>query len=186
MEELEARRAAIDSEILDDQAWLENRRIMGILRDLEQHAVAVRGTEPEGVFMEVDDFAPELALPMERPLFSPPHVVRIADGVVVDGHENVSADALFTQFHVDKDRLLENVRRALQGRNQVSLAELLESRPLEQGLAELVTYLTIASEDARAVIDDSVTQSVGWTDPVRGVRTAAIPCIVFTRGGRPS
>jgi hypothetical protein len=168
---------------LDDKAWLENRRIMGILRDIEQHALALRGAPPEGAFMELDDSAPTLSLPMERPLFSPPYKPRLEDRVVIEGEGDVAADALFEQFRVDKPRLLSNIRRALQGRAQVSLGELLEESPLEQGVAELVTYLTIAAEDQAALIDDASPQSVVWSDAVRGVRRASIPRVVFTRGG---
>jgi len=171
---------------LDDKAWLENRRIMGILREVEQHALAVRASPPEGAFMELDDFAPDLSLPMERPLFSPPFKPRLDDRVVVEGEGDVAADALFEQFHVDRQRLLSNVRRALQTRPQISLAELLDESPLEQGVAELVTYLTLAAEDRSALIDDTSPQLVVWNDSVRGARRARIPRVVFTRGVTPS
>jgi len=171
---------------LDDQALLENRRIMGMLREVEQHAIAVRESPPEGVVMELDDDAPGLALPMERPLFAPPFKPRLDDRVVVDGESDVAADVLFEQFHVDKARLLGNVRRALQTRSQVSLAELLAEAPLQQGLAELVTYLTLATDDRAAFIDDSAPQTVTWHDAVRGPRRATVPRVVFTRGVSPS
>jgi hypothetical protein len=115
---------------------------MGILRDIEQHAVAVRAELPAGVFMELDDDAPMLNLPMERPLFTLPHKTRIDVRAVTLGGDELSADNLFEQFHVDKARLQANVQRALRASDhvRVSLAEILEQRPLEQGLAELVTY----------------------------------------------
>jgi hypothetical protein len=37
---------------LDDQAWLENRRIMQIIRNLEQSAIAVRDRAPAGTFID--------------------------------------------------------------------------------------------------------------------------------------
>ena len=39
---------------LDDQAWLENRRIMQLIRGVEQSALAVRAAPPAGPFMELD------------------------------------------------------------------------------------------------------------------------------------
>ncbi len=135
--------------------------------------------------MELDADAPELLLPFERPLFAPPYRARIADHVVVEGESDISAEALFEQFHVDRGRLLGNVRRALQTRAQVSLGEVLDESPLEQGLAELVTYLTIAADDGAALIDDADPQRVVWLDAARGPRVATIPRVVFTRGARP-
>jgi hypothetical protein len=51
----------------------ENRRIMQIIRDVEQHALAVRAEPPTGTFAELDEVAPDIELPLQRPLFSPPH-----------------------------------------------------------------------------------------------------------------
>ncbi len=166
---------------LDDRAWLENRRIMGILREIEQHALGLRTAPPDGPFMELDEPAPELSLPMERPLFAPPYKARFESHVVAEGEADVPADALFEQFHVDRGRLLANVRRALQTRAQVSLADLLAESPLEQGLAELVAYLSLAADDRAALIDDSMPQTVSWDDAVLGTRRARVPRVVFTR-----
>lgn len=182
-----ARLSAQLRRFLDDRVWLENRRIMGILREVEQHALAVRAAPPtDAAFMELDEPAPEVSLPMERPLFAPPYKARFDRRVVVEGEADVPADALFEQFHVDRGRLLATVRRALQTRPQVSLAELLAESPLQQGLAELVTWVTLATEDRAALIDDTRPQTVVWDDAERGPRRATLPRIVFTRAGAPS
>ena len=56
---------------LDDQAWLENRRIMDILHGIEAKALALRETPPVGVVMSIADTAADIELPMERPLYTP-------------------------------------------------------------------------------------------------------------------
>jgi len=48
---------------LDDQAWLENRRIMEILHGIESHALGLRDSPPAGDFMAIDDTAVSVALP---------------------------------------------------------------------------------------------------------------------------
>jgi Protein of unknown function (DUF3375) len=169
---------------LDDQAWLENRRIMQLIRGVEQNALAVRANPPAGVFMELDEASPEVELPMERPLYSPPFKARVAQQAVVEGDESLAADALFEQIAVDKTVLLARIRRALQTRHQISLAELVKEWELEQGLAELVAYLSLAADDDAAVIDDSSTQVLSWTGPDGTLREATLPLVVFTRGAR--
>jgi flagellar motility protein MotE (MotC chaperone) len=164
---------------LDDQAWFENRRIMTIIRDLEQHALALRDIAPRGLFMDVDEPAPKIALPMERPLFTPPVKPHIAEQPLEDGGADVSVDALFDRVHVDKDRLRARLRQALQTRDQVSLEELLDVHPLEQGLAELVAWLSIATGDGCAAIDEACSQTVSWTDPSGRERCATLPSVVF-------
>jgi hypothetical protein len=72
----------------------------------------------------------------------------------------------------------------LQRRRTNSLAEILEQSPLEQGLAELVTYFAIAADDPHARIGDADPQTFVWNDAVRGQRSAQIPRVIFTRGAR--
>jgi hypothetical protein len=82
---------------------------------------------------------------------------------------------------VDKARLNTLIRRALQTRSQISLPELLEDNPLEQGLAELVTYLSIASEDRKAIIDDQGRQTLTWREQSGKWRKATLPQVIFSR-----
>jgi hypothetical protein len=166
---------------LDDQAWLENRRIMQLIRGVEQSALAVRAEPPQGTFIELDEAAPVIELAMERPLYSPPFKPRVAQQDVADGDESIAADALFNQVYVDKTLLLARIRQALQTRDQVSLADLVSAWPLEQGLAELVAYMSLAADDDAAVIDDSRKQTLWWTDKNGAQRQATLPLVVFGR-----
>ncbi|MDP3652911.1 MAG: DUF3375 domain-containing protein [Rhodoferax sp.] len=176
---------------LDDQAWLENRRIMDILRGIEARALALRAAPPTGAFMEVDDLSASLELPMERPLFSPAIKTVIANVALEAGEANVDAAALFSQVRVDKAALAGHIRQSLQTRAQISLGELLQTRPLEQGLGELVAYLQLASESPNSVVDETTLESVEWVVPdTQGtpdnltapvIRRARLPRVIFVR-----
>jgi len=120
---------------------------------------------------------------MDRPLFRPPLRPRISDEALRVGDAAVAADALFEQVYVDKARLEALIRRALQTRSQISLAELLELHPLEQGLAELVTYLSLAADSDTAVIDDSRSHVVTFVDAMARRREATFPVVIFSREG---
>jgi len=65
------------------------------------------------------------------------------------------------------------------------LAELIEYRPLEHGLAELVAYMSLAAERRSALIDDTSKQTIYWTDEVGSQRQATMPLIIFTRQLQP-
>lgn len=148
---------------LDDQAWLENRRIMDILRSAEARALAVRATPPPaGDFMGIDEIGATVELPMERPLYSPAIQTRIAPVAIEPGDGDLDAAALYSQVRVDKAALSGHVRQMLQTRTQISLGELIQSRPLAQGLGELVAYLQLASEWPNAVVDDNTLETVVW------------------------
>ena len=164
---------------LDDQAVRENRRIRQIVRGVEQHALSIRDGFPAGPEMEVDDDRPAISMDMVRLLFNPPFSQKLNTVDVSPATDEIPADALFEQRYVDPARLHQNLRRALQGQAQVTLAEVTIAFPLEEGLAELVTYLSLASTDDGATIDDSRQQTIRWTDQLGRERQATIPLVVF-------
>ncbi len=166
---------------LDDQAWLENRRIMDLLRGIEAGALAVRSEPPAGEFMQIDATAPGIDLPMERPLYVAPAKPALLGGAIAAGDEDLDAAALYAQFVVDKAALAQHVRQSLQQRTQVTLAELLDARPLQQGLAELVAYFSLATENGRAAIDDTQVDQVAWTARNGEHKQASVPRVVFSR-----
>jgi len=166
---------------LDDRTFQENRRIMEIIRAVEQHALGVRDQPPSGTFAELDEATPEVELPLQRPLFAPPHKPQIEARALLQGQSDSAADALYNQTYVDRDLLRAHVRRALQSRAQVSLADVIAAHPLTLGLAELVAYLAIAAEDLHAVIDGTRNQQVHWTDAAGRERQATLPLVLFVR-----
>ena len=165
---------------LDDKGWLENRRIMEIIRNIEQTALLIREEAPEGSSIDLSEAKPTVDLPMDRPLYSPPLKPQIVS-LPTEKIEDIPTDALFEQDYVDKDRLSAQIRRALQSRAQISLAELVSLFPLERGLAELVAYFSLAAEDRYAIIDDAESQTLIWIDDDYVSRQATFPRIVFCR-----
>ncbi|MFF3066403.1 DUF3375 domain-containing protein [Oerskovia sp. NPDC057915] len=156
---------------LDDQVWLENRRVIDVLRSIESRALALRDT-PDRQRLGAADTGPlattmdatsvDVHLPTERPLYRPQHQEPLASEGVTAGVADFDASALFTQVHVDPERLSRTVRDALRRRGQVSLAQLVEEHPLEQGLAELVTYLSLDDPRFAVVHDPAHTDEVRW------------------------
>ena len=170
---------------LDDQAWLENRRIMDILHGIESKALAFRETPPPGQVMEIDESGATVELAMERPLFTPSVKPVIAALTLQADDEDIDPSALFDQVFVDKVRLVRHIRQALQERSQITLNELVASQPLQQGLAELIAYLQLGSETFGTVVDENVVETIPWSsmaaDGVALTRRARLPRVIFTR-----
>lgn len=164
---------------LDDQAWLENRRIMEILGELERNAIAAR-EQPPGALVELDQPAPRVELPLDRPLFTPPVGPRLDSEGVTEGDADIDAGALFEQVYVDRERLRSRLRQLLQTRNSISLADVLQYHPLEHGLAELVAWLSLATGERLGVVDEERSHAVEWHDAEGRVRRATLPVVVFT------
>jgi len=171
---------------LDDQAWLENRRIMDILHGIETKALALREAQPTGEIMAIAATAAEIELPMERPLHRPAMKPLIADIELETGEADVDASALYSQVVVDKARLARHVRNALQERAQVTLRELIDAQPLQRGLAELVAYLELARAPLKVVVDEASPEVISWQaigrDGVGCTRRARMPRVTFVRG----
>jgi hypothetical protein len=154
---------------------------MEILREIEARALELRERPPDGPFLELDEMAPDIRLVMDRPLFSPPIKPEIDADIELSRVDDIPADALFDRVYVDKARLTDQIRRLLQRRAQVSLAEVAGVHPLEHGLAELVAYLSLASDDPAAVIDEQRRESIVWIDPEGRRRQASVPLVIFAR-----
>lgn len=164
---------------LDDQVWLENRRVMDILHSIESAALKLREHRDPPVTCELDGTAPTIVLPMERPLYAAKDKIPLDSANIVAAREDVDASALFEQVYVDREQLCRTVRRELRGRGQVGLVEVLARQPLELGLAELVGYLCLDDPSFTVVFDDAAREQVHWTDPTGARRVATIPRVTF-------
>jgi len=173
---------------VDDQAHLENRRILELIHDIEVHAIALKAAPPTaGEFAQVDGFAPELNLPLCRSLFRPPRRPVLDMKAIEGGKAELDLAALFRQTTVDERLLREQIVHLLKQRPQVTLAEVATAYPPQQGLAEIVTYLRIAAHDGAAVdetIKDTVVVSSASSAHIEeGLRTkqVSIPRVIFIR-----
>lgn len=178
---------------LDDRAFLENRRILDLLHGIESKALALRSAAPTGTLMHLDAMGAGVELPFERPLFTPSVKPRLAD-VALEGFEaEIDTARLFEQFVVDKARLRSAIVQALRHQPQVTLRDVLQTAPLQRGLAELVAYLELvhappdgsALDGLRALVDESVTEPIAWqAHNAAGqsvTRAARLPRVIFTR-----
>ena len=170
---------------LDDKAWLENRRIMDILRGIESKALGIRQSPPGADFMTIDGISSTIELPMERPLYTPAMKPRLTDLVQDAVEVEVDIGALYSNVVVDKAVLSRHIRHALQIADQTTLLDLCRARPLEHGLAELVAYLDLADRSFKAVIDESVEDHITWRGEGRDgrdhLKQVSLPRVIFVR-----
>lgn len=168
---------------LDDQVWLENRRVFDLLRSIEAAAVAVREVADVPVTTTVDALRPRVVLPMERPLYRRTRTEALDGGpLVAPADEVLDTSSMFDQLHVDRQALVGAVHRALGAGRSVSLDEVLTDSPIEHGLAELVAYFSLHETGLELDFDDTERSQVAWTDDDDGVeRRADVPQVSFSR-----
>jgi len=116
---------------LDDQSYLENRRIMEIIKGIEKLGVLLKD-DPPGTreFAPLDDVRPGLELVMARGLFTPTAGMSIRDSHIGEGIANpdIDVEALYRQNVVNEAELRRSIEIALQSRSQITLAQLYESK----------------------------------------------------------
>jgi flagellar motility protein MotE (MotC chaperone) len=166
---------------LDDQVWFENRRVIDILRGIESKALQLRDIKDVPVSMDVDAAAPAIRLPMERPLYAPVRKTRIDSENVRPADEETDPAALFEQVYVDPEPLRGCVRQALRRAAQISLAQLVTDHPIRQGVAELVTYLSLKDGAFGLVFDEDQHEQVTWREPDGRERKVTMPRVTFVR-----
>lgn len=167
---------------LDDQVWLENRRVFDLLRSIEASALALRHEPPLPERLVIDDTAVPVGLPFERPLYTPQAAVQVDSAHVVPGAVDFDAEVLLDQVYVDLEELGETVRGALRGRDQVGLDQVVAGQPLRQGLAELIGYLSLSDPAFAVVFDAAERDQITWENEESTV-VADVPTVVFAAGG---
>lgn len=163
---------------LDDQVWLENRRVLELVRAVEANALELRADPPE-IGLEVDEPGIEISLPFERPLYSPPPASEVESLIPPAEDADLEADLLFNQTYIDSARLAANIRSLLPEHSTALLSDIIAMYPIEQGAAELVGYLALSDDDIEVEMDDSDETLLEINDPedpnhVRRIRLAKV------------
>lgn len=167
-------------QFMDDQAFVENRRIVELVRRIESTALDVRDAPPAGSLAAIDALRPGIELPMERPLHVPRRRPELDSRIDLGDASAESTGELFAGIAIDRESLAHHARSTLQRDGQASLGRLVEARPLSHGLAELVTWLELADRSFDTVTDEAVTERIRWRLPAEAVeREATLPRIVF-------
>ena len=165
---------------LDDQVWLENRRVLDLVRSIESAALACR-EDPPDLGLEVESAGIPIKLPFERPLYDarPAAVVQS----MLDPADEVEIDvsALLTQTFVDQARLAENIRAILPERSSTLLSDIIGFYPVEQGVAEVIGYLSLTENDLTVTLDETGETLIDCLAPEGTHRRVRLPKVTVSR-----
>ena len=167
---------------LDDNVWLENKRIVQLINQIERRAIKLKHDLPsDKQFMQLAGHRADVSLPLTRTLHRPENQVQLTEFDLTDGVSSASADALFNQHFVDSNLLNSQIRQALQHQPQVSLQQITELFPIEKGLSEILVYLNLASNSQNALINDQQQQKIQWKNSKQQTQIVNIPLVIFSR-----
>ncbi len=165
---------------LDDQVWLENRRVSDLLRSVEAKALQLRDQPSPKLSMELDDAGLGVNLPMERPLYHRVRRPSLDSKQMEHGDDDFDSSAMLDQLYVDRELLVQHVLSSLGRRAQVALCDVVASEPLQHGLAELVGYLALDEPGLAVVFDEERRDRIEWRTNELD-RVADLPAVSFSR-----
>ena len=165
---------------IDDRVHLENKRIMEIIRNIEQKALDLSTDPPQDFCFAIDETAPEIDLTMARTLHraNPPEDF---SGVVIEaGAVDIDVSVLFAREDIDYGELNDRVSRLLRDHDQVTLVDVLNRYPLTKGVGEIIAYFEVGHDNQKIVVNDDKKDVLDVTVDGRD-RKLKIPRLIFTR-----
>lgn len=168
---------------VDEDFMEQERKINKMIKSIESSAIAISSNEkPQGVFVHINAISPEINLPFDRPLFSPPIHAKFSEITPQRGGSEDDDSALYSHVSVDKKLLKNQILTVLEKQQEISLAQILKTYPIKMGLAELITYLVIAqSGDFNVVIQDDINEKIAWEDHGGNTHFANLGRIVYSK-----
>lgn len=150
---------------LSSQAYLENRKIAELISDIEKTALEIKNNAPsEKDFLLLDD-KPTLSFPIEQSLWEPIKKVKLSNVQIEEADDDIQIDALFDQEYINPEVLKDRIKRALRDKAQVSLKDIIMENPIEKGLAEIISYFSLATQDEKknkAVINENNKEQLSY------------------------
>lgn len=168
---------------LDDQVWLENRRVLELIKGIESHAVSVRTTAPEKVTemgLTVDVPGIGIAMPLERPLYRVQPDSEVDSLVAPAEADDVDTSALAAQTFVNQAKLAARLRAVIPNQSAALLDDIVEMYPVEQGAAEILGYLSLHDDDLEVHTEHDAQTTILY-DEAGTPRRAQLPRISVRR-----
>lgn len=163
--------------IVSAQNLRDRRRSLALLGEIRQLAFEVINHPPhDAVFLELDGPADYLRTDPQLTLTEPEAGI-VPRQLAVAQQEAADFAPLPSPRVVDKALLLANIERLLRTRPQVSLRQVVEAYPVRHGLAELMTYGSIAAASDRHLLHDARSEEF----IIGPGRTCTFPEVIFCR-----
>lgn len=146
---------------IDDRSYIESKHIREVIKDIKHYALQVKDNPPRDRSFFSIDSRPSIGFIMDRPLFNPAKSPDLRNVVIEDGDpDSVDILALYNQIYVNPEVLKHRIRQTLKTTNQTTLKQVTDAFPIEDGLEELVTYLSIASKSSRSGFNDDIMEII--------------------------
>ena len=175
------------SRILSQQSLSDHRRAIEIIGEIKNLAVRKIGKfHGQRDFITIEGL-PEIDMSFDRPVSDPPQRANFKNQPTEIGSsqlEDANFEILFDQFEMNRQELEANIGALLKQQQQVSLSELVKTYPIQNGLAEVLTYFSIATGSQQHLVNSEKKEAIPWlfeetADPIK--KEIFLPQVIFIR-----
>lgn len=167
--------------VLDTTRVKDRLKVLELTREIQAAALPLRDNPPEVEdVMEIEDGIDSFSS-MGRPLWQAPPQVTLATEVEV-ADDRITKEDLSQFANLARIRIAElrgRVKDLLNENTSLSLFEILDQYPPNDGMLEVIGYIMVALEDPRHIVTDDESETV--TIPGQRPRTWKIPKVIFCR-----
>lgn len=173
------------SRILAEGNFVERRRTTEIINDIKHLAVQKVGRfSGKRQFIEIEGL-PQINMSFDRPLGEPPHTANFKNQPTEVGSskfEKANLGVLFDQFEMNRQELENNIAQLLHHHSSITFSEVVKSFPIKNGLAEVITYFSIASKSEQHKIENQYKETIPWLhEETNTEKKIVLPRVIFKR-----
>ncbi len=175
------------SRILAEQSLVERRRAIEIIREIKNLAVSKIGKlHGKKDFIYIEGL-PEIDMSFDRPIGNPPQRATFKNQPTEIGSTQLASanlGVLFDQFEMDRQQLETNITELLKNNQEITLSEVVRKYPIQNGLAEVLTYFSIAATSKKHLIRDDKKESIPWIlaeDIASAKKEIHLPQVIYVR-----
>ena len=166
---------------LDDRVWAENRRVLDLCKDIQKSAIEIKDDMPtlrnfttvDGNSVKVDTvFAKSLhSLKTQTPF--------IKELIEVD--IEIDLESFYNTFYIDEEILKRNISEILLYKPQCTISDINDKFKITKGIAELVSYISIAKNRADATVYENSFEIIELSDVDGMKKMVKLPKIIFVK-----
>lgn len=173
------------SRILSERNVEERERTREVINEIKNLAVRKIGKfKGKRDFISIEG-TPEVNMSLDRPLGQPRQVAKFdkqPEAIGSKNYKEANLDALFDRFELDKQEIQNKIKALLKDKSEISLADILKIHPIENGLAEIITYVSIASRNQKHRIDAGEKVAVAWRNEEEATqKEIMLPNVIFVK-----
>lgn len=176
------------SRILAESDHGDRKIAREIINDIKNLAIRKVGKfSGKKKFIYIDGL-PNIDLSLDRPLGEKPQKANFRNQPTEVGStqlEKANLSPMFDGFEMDKQLLENNIQQLLKRYAQISLSDVVKIYPVQNGLAEIITYFSIASTSNVHEIIPTESIAIPWImEQEDGIleKSIQLPEILFKRG----